>query len=452
MRKLAIGWTMFWVLLAIPFSAAFFYYMQFNAAEKQFAITAQMTTTLKRSQIFSGDIRTAELQIRRDLNLTENDRSVFLDESRKPWIPITNEVKFEPCEQTAFVCRDLLGHKLIIYQPIFFDEEKTTLWGYLYLEQHPVNNWNYAIGITLFFFLIMLIQNFGFYFNVVREVSSVSKTLADWALKLKSNPKSLDVSNEVPYEEIEPIQSALGHLNKEIGQLEAIARTEGALKTLRGVGHDILNPVSRIKRILGIMKSENPNAELFQDELFMALNQNVKRLSEYAEQLKFMYKRKIGENPEFASSNVSVEVRRLVSELQFQPDVLDRKIEVTAEIQDDCLAKIPSAALGRIVENICSNGILASHDQGSVRISVSGSNEHVMIEVEDFGSGIPAHIQSSIFEAGFTSRPNKGTGLGLFVVKQICDQYGGTLEVKSSVGFGTRVRIDLPRMELANAL
>ncbi len=452
MRKLAFGWTVFWVFLAIPFSVAIFYFMQFTNAESQFATNARMITTVKRSQIFSGDIKSAELQIRKDLALSNSDRAMFLDEHKKPWL-LGLESNLEKCETAEAVCSNWLKHKLVIYQPIYFDNDKLTLWGYLYVEQAPTSNWGFAVAITSFFFFIMLIQNFGFSANVVREISKVSQTLTEWAQRLLKNPKELSIAEGAPFSEIEPIEKALSQLTREIVHLEGIARKEGALTTLRGVGHDILNPVSRIKRLLGIIRAEQNSSTAVDTELFSALNQNVKRLSNYAEQLKFMYKRDLGEvSLDATFSNVSVEIQNLVAEMQFDPDVLDRKINITANIEDNCIAEIPSAALGRMVENVCANGIHASKNNSSVHINVKSLGASVVLQIQDSGSGIPNHLRSRVFEAGYTSKPNKGTGLGLFVVKQICEQYGGRIELNSRPEIGTEVNIILPRQEVAHVV
>ncbi len=427
--------------------------MQFTAAETQFSTNARMITTLKRPQIFSGDINSAELQIRKDLELGGSDKAIFVDENMKPWLPMARPVELKKCGPAKTACRDWMKHKLVIYQPIYFDNRQQLIWGYLYLEQTPASNWGFAVAITAFFTLIMVLQNFGFYANVVREISKVSATLKQWSDRLLKNPKELTVDGSAPFSEIAPIERALSRLTGEIQVLENAARAEGALVTLRGVGHDILNPVSRIRRIVGMMKADQKSAVAIDDDLLSGLQKNVKRLSDYAEQLKFMYKRDLGEPVKNKiSANVSSEISNLVSELRFDPEAIDRQIEITSSIEENCLASIPVAALGRMVENICSNGIQATGEHGSVHVSVTNSGESVVLDISDNGSGIPIEAQARVFEPGFSSKPNKGTGLGLFVVRQICDQYGGKIELNSRVGRGTSVRITLPRYEVCDVI
>jgi signal transduction histidine kinase len=450
---MAIRSTVGWLFAAIPISAGLFYAMQFPMAEEKITASAKMAVSAKRSQIFSGDVKTAEIQMRNDLGLSEDDRLFFLDEKKQPWITQFDDLKLSVCEPDGSVCNNYLGHKLVTYYPIYFDNDRTNLWGYLYLEQMPSSNWTFAIALTLLFFVISLFQNFSFYAKSIREISVVSSILTSWSETLLANPKAPSLDKSAPYSELQPVENALSLLTHEITELERAARNEGALTTLRAVGHDILNPVSRIKRLIGIIQTERSDVFGNEDELLINLNRNVKRLSDYAEQLKFMYKRETGEILDRQGiSNVSSEVRTLISELQFDPEVIDRNVEITSSIEDDCLVQIPSPALGRMVENICANGINATSASGKIHVSVAAKDQKVVLDIDDTGSGIPAHLEKKVFEAGFTSRPNKGTGLGLFVVKQICEQYGGTIEMKSTPGKGTRVRIELPRTEAANVV
>jgi len=73
----------------------------------------------------------------------------------------------------------------------------------------------------------------------------------------------------------------------------------------------------------------------------------------------------------------------------------------------------------------------------------NASASRVEIEIADTGAGIaPEHVPH-LFEPFYTTRP-KGTGLGLFVAHGIVQRHGGSIEVESVPGQGTRFRILLP--------
>jgi signal transduction histidine kinase len=68
----------------------------------------------------------------------------------------------------------------------------------------------------------------------------------------------------------------------------------------------------------------------------------------------------------------------------------------------------------------------------------------VQLQVRDTGEGIADEMVAQIFEPFFSTKPGKGTGLGLWVSQGIVQNHGGTLRVRSRVGRGTTFTITLP--------
>ena len=444
-RRLALGWTIAGVLLTLAFSGGVFHWLTYQGAEKQIDTLAKSALTSYRTDILSGGIRTIELQLRQNFAISGNESLFFLDAKKTPWVGDLRQTNIRHCTDPTGICRDFWGGKIVIEKPIYFDEEEKSLWGYLYIEKKPNTDWPLVLSVTAAIIFGMLFQNLGFYLNLHKAIRSVSATMGNWAKKLSANPKDSTNYESAPFAEIEPIGLALAGLRKEIDVLENIARQQGALTTLRGVGHDILNPVSRMKRILGLLPANPADAP----DLILSLQANLKRLSSYAEQLKHIYRQQSGEAVGSAPLlDLSAEVLALTKELRFDSEAQERKITVTADVAAGCHARIPAAALGRMIENLCSNSIQASHANSVVAVKVGSVANKVHITVEDKGCGISDKYQKQIFAPDFTTKTNKGTGLGLFVVKQICEQYGGEISLHSELGHGTRINIEFPKIEV----
>ena len=105
--------------------------------------------------------------------------------------------------------------------------------------------------------------------------------------------------------------------------------------------------------------------------------------------------------------------------------------------------------IAQVLDNLLSNAIKFSDDGGSVRVELHGDGDHVSIVVADTGIGIPADEQGHVFSRFYRAEAASelavpGTGLGLAITRALIDQHGGTIDLESRVGEGTRVTVSLP--------
>ncbi|MCA9262096.1 MAG: GAF domain-containing protein, partial [Planctomycetales bacterium] len=114
--------------------------------------------------------------------------------------------------------------------------------------------------------------------------------------------------------------------------------------------------------------------------------------------------------------------------------------------------EIPSAmfdreGLHRAVLNVVGNAVDACREGGgSVEVSIGFNDEAgaLYVEVTDTGEGIPAADLAKLFTPFYSSKGSRGTGLGLSVSKKIMNEHGGDVVVESTVGEGSRFRLELP--------
>ena len=76
--------------------------------------------------------------------------------------------------------------------------------------------------------------------------------------------------------------------------------------------------------------------------------------------------------------------------------------------------------------------------------ALDGLHSSLRLIVADTGAGIPREIQKSMFEPFISTKGEKGTGLGLWIVKGIVENHGGRIRVRSTVGRGTLFKLTFP--------
>ena len=94
--------------------------------------------------------------------------------------------------------------------------------------------------------------------------------------------------------------------------------------------------------------------------------------------------------------------------------------------------------------NLVYNALEAMPQGGTLTVTGQGTATEVQLSVRDTGSGIPAAQLSHIFEPLYTTKP-AGTGLGLYIVREILTAHAGEITVESVEGHGSTFPITLPR-------
>ncbi|MBI3184752.1 MAG: PAS domain-containing protein [Myxococcales bacterium] len=118
---------------------------------------------------------------------------------------------------------------------------------------------------------------------------------------------------------------------------------------------------------------------------------------------------------------------------------LEQKVELGETVRCN-----PSQ-IGQLMTNLIKNAREAICGPGAVDVSLSRQDTHALLVVVDNGAGIPPEMLPRVFDPFFTTKPvGVGQGLGLAICYSIAKAHGGTIEVDSTVGKGTRVTVKLP--------
>ncbi len=210
------------------------------------------------------------------------------------------------------------------------------------------------------------------------------------------------------------------------------------------VAHEIRNPLGIIK--ISAQRLRRASAEPRQEEMVDYILSEADRLDGIVERYLNYAKGRPAElqatSPEGLVDEVLAEFRRSES----------GDMELERRVSGPSTVWIDRARFKQILFNLIQNAAGAGARRVTVTVEPSGSGRsgHTLWRVEDDGEGIPPRQQKRILEPFYTTRPD-GSGLGLSIVRQIAEEHGGTVSVKSRPGRGTVVSVVIPDGEGGSA-
>ena len=238
----------------------------------------------------------------------------------------------------------------------------------------------------------------------------------------------------------------------DVKRLERHARLQQRLAAVgemaAGIAHEIRNPLASMSGSIQVLRQELPlsedQAQLMDIVLRESerLNDTIRSFLAYARPQKFAVARldvaKVVQDAALLLRNSAEVHHDHVVDIDVPPD------PVWYEADEN--------QVRQIVWNLATNGLRAMPDGGRLLLSVTTTapvpDGEVVLAVHDQGRGIPAEELDGIFQP-FRGSFERGSGLGLAIVHRIVTDYGGVIQVSSTVGAGTIVRVHLPIRENA---
>jgi len=218
------------------------------------------------------------------------------------------------------------------------------------------------------------------------------------------------------------------HLEEEALRRSEKLATAGRLAAT--IAHEINNPLEAVTNLIYLMRQDTGIKPDTRDLLRLA-DEQLARVNHIAKQtLGFYQDRNVPEAVDMVQT-----LEGLLSILQSRINAKQLRIE--RDYENACLLKGFRGELRQVLSNLLTNAIDASSSGGKLIVRVkperNGSQvDRVHIEVEDFGSGIHPSDQGRIFEPFFTTKSDFGTGLGLWVTKELVEKHGGTIAFRSN--------------------
>jgi PAS domain S-box-containing protein len=228
-------------------------------------------------------------------------------------------------------------------------------------------------------------------------------------------------------------------LEQSLLQAEKLAATGRMAAT---IAHEINNPLEAVTNLLYLI---GPTISGDVGRAYLATAEGeLKRVSHIVKQTLGYYRENASPTP--VSMNDIVKHAVAI----YEPRCQAAGIKVLQTLTSARKVLLRRGEMMQVVSNLLANSIYATSAGGAIHIDVSDSETEprgVVLSVRDNGEGIDPEALPRVFDAFFTTRATVGTGIGLFVAKQLVEGHGGHIAIESSKDVrehGTNVRVFLP--------
>jgi signal transduction histidine kinase len=240
--------------------------------------------------------------------------------------------------------------------------------------------------------------------------------------------------------------SKLGRTRELEAQLHQAEQSAVVGRLASAIAHEIRNPLNYINLTLDHLRNafapEDPEKRATFERLAVQLKVEVARInSRITEFLSYSRASQLELSPVDVTNEIEDALRMV------EVDAAEHGVK-TEIVQngDRPVVMADSKRLRSVFTNLIINGLHAiGGEAGQITISLSSDRKSnvARIEVADTGRGIRPEDLVKVFEPYFSTKET-GTGLGLAIVKKVVDDHGGTIDVKSKPGEGTKFTITLP--------
>ncbi len=326
---------------------------------------------------------------------------------------------------------------------IGFPMDKIAKYVYHYsIEELKSNIFAAAIGLFLIPIVVLIVMGYIFGRNLTNPVIHIIQGIR----QLSKGEYDKNYIEKGLYKEVYATLNDLSDTLK-INEIERQTTEKMREEWIHNLSHDLKTPLASIKGY----------GELITDEEYVLTEEEIKKYSniikekayymeELLEDLKLTQILKNGLIPIVRNKEDIIEVLRDITiDILNNPNYENRKIQFNAT-EERIVFTLDKSLIQRAFTNLIYNAIVHNNESTEIIISVY-KKDKVYVEIEDNGKGISKEDLDNLFERYYrgtnTGESHKGSGLGMAIAKQIIEIHGGTIDVKSTIGVGTKIIVIL---------
>lgn len=279
----------------------------------------------------------------------------------------------------------------------------------------------YTLLFLISFFIGVLLSNY-----VVHPIRKITSELNKNASPLELKKISYPYNDELG-ELVKNYNTLTDRLHNALIQLKKEQQEKAWKLMAQQVAHDIKNSLTPLLLNIEFLKKQISNPS--QQKLLDAICSQIQMLSKTAQDFSdFAQDVQVNLSP----VNLNEFLQKIITQYSHHPDI---EIYFSASC-NECMVNTDEHLLSRVLHNLITNSIEAVGEKGKIEIALQRNDSEIILSVKDNGCGIPAEIQSKIFEPKFSTK-SSGKGLGLSIVKNICDKLNILVTFESIENKGT---------------
>lgn len=302
---------------------------------------------------------------------------------------------------------------------------------------------NFLIRLAQVYSFMLLIA-FAVAYFLSSYITASLKTISDKLSETSLNQKNEKIVIEANSKEINLLINAYNAMVDELEEsalkLAQSEREEAWREMAKQVAHEIKNPLTPMRLTVQSFQrkfdANDPNLKQKLNDFSETLIQQIDTMGAVASAFS-----------NFASMPAQQnETLNVVEVVELAMDIFNEEYIHFKADEPVIISKIDRTQLIRIITNLVKNAIQALPENQEIKkiaVAIKRVSNQVIISVSDNGIGIAIENSQRIFEPKFTTK-SSGMGLGLGIIKNIIENYNGTITVKSQKGIGTTFTVALP--------
>lgn len=207
-----------------------------------------------------------------------------------------------------------------------------------------------------------------------------------------------------------------------------------------GIAHEINNPLTFVTTNLTIMQKYPQMDTIDRVEMAQMLEEcmegavRIKRIVQ--DLLSFSHPSQGKKVYSSVSGLIDATLRILWNEIKYKTDIVK-------EYHSQSCVWLDPSQVSQVFLNLIMNAVQSIREKGTITLVTDEDKQWIYVRITDTGCGMDAKIKAQVFEPFYTTK--NGTGLGLFVSKNIIEKHKGRISVESVLGQGTTFTIALPK-------